>query len=377
MDNEQQQPGTPAQSLGQPPTPPETAPQTAPKIESLEDAFAYLNSQTEQPVEGDTKPGEEDTNTPPVTESTNTQETTAVDKPADVAPVETDNGATVDNAGASKQPNTGTDQLNQQPATEEVGTGWTEKEVEEELKAHEAKAEERAVEAVAKLCREKGIMQDAQGRLGAFPEHPAIKSTVTNPDGTISVRYKNPETGEFFKGDDPGQQALNWCNRYNEKFRNTFGELVKNEKTKIIQDEKPWRDMVAFSPKYDALDETRQALLDAVLEGKEVFKDGEHIGYSVDLDDALATVERQISNLSARAQAKINATTPENKPGQPAVTDATQGGQQTPPPPTTPALDMPASGATTAIEDEEPKDLAEAMQQLENKKLAQLQKGKK
>lgn len=192
------------------------------------------------------------------------------------------------------------------------------------------------------------LIRQTNGQLGATTSDPDIYRV---DDKTGTATFYNPDTGQPFTGPNPRAQAKAWVDAYNEELRDTFNRFAEQRHAEIEKDFAPAIAMLKFTPTYDALDATRQKMLEALIDGYEVFdEDNNHIGYSVDLDKALDQVNRQVAAL---------------KESQPPVP---------PKEPTTPALDMPTSGSQVAPTDGEFTSLAEAMEATQNAELAKLQK---
>lgn len=175
-----------------------------------------------------------------------------------------------------------------------------------------------------------------QGKLGASIDDEDIYRK--DEDGVPT--YYNPETGRPFTGDNPRAQAKQWVEDYNKELEQAFNKLTANRIDQLKKDKEPIVRTLRFARTYKSLNDVQRDMLDSIIEDYEVKdKDGNAIGYSCDLDKALAQVNRQIDRLKARG-AKVAPPKPE---------------------PTEPAVDMPAS--TTSAENKPPqfKNLAEAM----------------
>lgn len=167
------------------------------------------------------------------------------------------------------------------------------------------------------------LIRQTDGRLGATINDPDIYRVDPN-DGTIA--FYNPDTGRPFTGDNPRAQAKAWVESYNEELRETFNRVAEKHKAELEKSMAPAIEMLKFTPKYEKLDDVRRTMLDALIEGYEVYDEGgNHIGYSTDLDKALARVNKQVEAMKSK---------------RPAAAMDTQ-----PTPPTGPAVDMPSSGS--------------------------------
>lgn len=215
--------------------------------------------------------------------------------------------------------------------------------------------EERTLKDVAAAYIRQGARND-NGRLGATINDPDV--CKRDHDGV--PRFYNPETGREFTGDNPRRQAQEWVDDYNRELRDAFNKTCAEYSQHLLKTEGVKLAVVEFAPKYQQLDPMRRSMFDAVIEDYEVTdKDGDIIGYSCDLDMALAAVNRQITAVqnyySKTHTAKANE--PEKKPSGP-------------------ALDTPSTGGT-AQQNGKPqfKSIAEAMEWEQDQLLAKM-KGK-
>lgn len=207
---------------------------------------------------------------------------------------------------------------------------------------------ERAINDIAKEFVKRGV-RNRNGALGATLDDPDI--CKRDEDGV--PRFYNPETGREFTGDNPRRQAQEWVDDYNKELARVFNNACQQYEDQLKQDSAPRLAVMKFAPKYDKLDEIRRGMFDNVIEDYEI-KDnnGNVIGYSCDLDKALALVDRQISMIQGYAKKH-------------------QGEQK--PAPTGPALDMKtSSGAVPSGEQKPPSSLAEAMERIQDKELEKL-----
>ncbi len=196
---------------------------------------------------------------------------------------------------------------------------------------------------------EKGnkLIRQSNGQLGATINDPDIYRV--DPQ-TGAAAFYNPDTGKPFTGDNPRAQAKQWVDAYNEELRDTFNRLAGQRQQEIQQEMAPVIELLKFTPKYEKLDPVRQQMFDALIEGYEVYdKAGEHIGYSVDLEQVLTTVNKQVA--------------------------AVQASRQTPPPqPTGPALDMPTMDSPAGSSGKPINSIADAMEALQDQQLSKLKK---
>lgn len=233
------------------------------------------------------------------------------------------------------------------PSAGEGGEGDDLPDVEATIAQYRETIETRALEETARLFLEKTdengnrIIRQTDGRLGATISDPDIYRVDENGVAT----FYNPDTGKPFTGDNPRAQAKQWVEMYNEELRDTFNKFVENRRTELEDEAAPALRLLEFIPTFESLDPVRQKMLDALIEDYEVTdSDGDVIGYSVDLNAALAQVNRQIESI------KASAVKPE---------------------PTSPSVDMPVSGSSQGAGTNRPiQSLAEALEMQEERKLA-------
>lgn len=195
---------------------------------------------------------------------------------------------------------------------------------------------------------------DAQGRPLIRQTNGQIGATINDPDiyrvdpNTGTAAFYNPDTGKPFTGDNPRAQAKAWVEGYNDELRDTFNRVAGQHKLALERQMAPVIEVLKFTPTYDALDPVRKSMLDALLEDYEIYDDNnKHLGYSVDLNKALAQVNKQVAAIQASQPPKV---------------------------PTGPAVDMPTMGGGNSVGASAPKDLSEAMERLQNDQLAKLKK---
>lgn len=193
----------------------------------------------------------------------------------------------------------------------------------------------------------RGVRQDS-GKLGASIDAPDIMKR--DRDGV--PHFFNPETGREFTGDNPRKQAQEWVDDYNRQLADAFNASCKAYEDALMEQQMPSVNVLRFAPIYEGLDPIRQQMLDNVLEDYEVTDgNGDVIGYSCDLDKALAMVNRQVASI--QAYARDNGATG-------------------------PALDMKASGGRTGKEGKpEFKSIAEALEWEQDQELARLRNRRK
>jgi hypothetical protein len=197
------------------------------------------------------------------------------------------------------------------------------------------------------------LIRQTNGRLGATINDPDIYQVDPT---TGAPQFFNPDTGRPFTGDNPRAQAKQWVDAYNEELRETFNRLAEDRQTALETEMTPVIELLKFTPTFEALDTTRQKMLESLIEDYEVLDDkGVHIGYSCDLNQALAQVNRQIASIKAAQVADTSAA------AAPVV-------------PTGPALDMPNSGSGMTGDRPDFQSLGEAMEWQQNQELANARK---
>lgn len=212
-------------------------------------------------------------------------------------------------------------------------------EVNETISSIESSIEDQAVSDVANAMRASGkIRVTRDGKLGASINDPDIYTK--DEDGVPT--YINPETGRPFTGDNPRAQAKQWVDDYNAELEQAFNKIAKQRIDELKKEKEPIVRTLKFAETYKKLNDVQRDMLDSLIEDCEVRdEDGNAIGYSCDLDKALAQVNRQISKLTERGKALHP--------------------KQEKPAPTEPALDMPQSTGSSENKPPQFKSLAEAM----------------
>lgn len=221
----------------------------------------------------------------------------------------------------------------------DLGMEFSDEDVAASIKGIDEEVEKQAIEDVAQAMKQSGkIRVTKAGKLGASIDDPDIYTK--DEDGVPT--YINPETGRPFTGDNPRAQAKQWVEDYNKELEQAFNKIAAQRVDELKKEKEPIVRTLKFAKTYKGLNDVQRDMLDSIIEDYEVKdKDGNAIGYSCDLDKALAQVNRQIEKLTNRGRALHPA--------------------ETKPAPTSPAVDMPQS--TTSGENKPPefKNLAEAM----------------
>lgn len=210
---------------------------------------------------------------------------------------------------------------------------------------------DRAINEIAQEFIKRGI-RNTNGALGASINDPDI--CKKDEDGV--PHFYNPETGNEFTGDNPRRQAQEWVEDYNNDLRTAFNRACQTYENKLLEAEEPKLAVLEFTPKYEQLDPIRQGMFDSVVEDYEIKNDnGDVVGYTCNLNQVLAMVDRQVEKIQAYAKTQ---TPPEQPKG--------------------PALDMKNSAQVANRSGEKPqfKSLAEAMEWEQDQLLAKM-KGNK
>lgn len=216
---------------------------------------------------------------------------------------------------------------------------YSAEEVNETISSIESSIEDQAVSDVANAMKASGkIRVTRDGKLGASINDPDIYTK--DEDGVPT--YINPETGRPFTGDNPRAQAKQWVDDYNAELEQAFNKIAKQRIDELKKENEPIVRTLKFAETYKKLNDVQRDMLDSLIEDYEVKdEDGNAIGYSCDLDKALAQVNRQIVKLTERGKALHP--------------------KQEKPAPTEPALDMPQSTGSSENKPPQFKSLAEAM----------------
>lgn len=212
---------------------------------------------------------------------------------------------------------------------------------------------------VRDLFIQKNIRHDSKGRLGATINDADIYKRDENG---VPVFY-NPDTGQPFTGDNPRAQARQWVQDYNEELKDTYNRMVQDKIDSLSEGIQPTVQMLEFLPTFTKLDPVRKQLLESLIEDYEVKdNDGNPVGYSCDLNKALAQVNRQVEAIR------------QSQGSMPQKQEA-----QAPKPKTGPATDMrTGSSATGANQKPQFNSIAEAMEWEQDQQLeAMRKKGKR
>lgn len=213
---------------------------------------------------------------------------------------------------------------------------------------------ERTINDVVAAYIKQGVRHQGN-RLGATINDPDV--CKRDRDGV--PRFYNPETGREFTGDNPRRQAQEWVEDYNKELADAFNRTCQDYSQKLLQDEGGRLAVIEFAPKYKALDPVRRSMFESIIEDYEITdKQGNVVGYSCDLDKALAAVNRQVSVIKERF--------------------AKQAPAAKPAPPTGPALDTPGTaGNAQGAGKPQFKSIEEAMEWQQDQLLAKMKGGRR
>ena len=208
---------------------------------------------------------------------------------------------------------------------------------------------DQAINDIAAEFIKRGV-RNSDGRLGADINDEDI--CKRDEDGV--PHFYNPETGREFTGDNPRRQAQEWVEDYNKELADVFNRACEKYERHLVEQMSPALKVLEFAPKYAELDDIRKGMFENVVQDYEIRDDsGNLVGYSCDLDKALATVERQIEAIKKYA------------------------GEHAKNAPSGPVLDMKnSSGAVNAQYNEPPKSLAEAMERQQDALLEKMRSKK-
>ena len=305
-------------------------------------AFAALEPKDEESPEAAADMGNtDDSGTAADTEGTGGQGLSDKDETVDGAEAEGDAGGLGADAGEPDLEN----------GTAFSGMlGVTEESIQQFEQDLDTQIRDQSINDIAKEFIKRGV-RNKNGKLGASIDDP----DVCKRDEDNVPHFFNPETGQEFRGDNPRRQAQEWVDDYNKELARVFNDACEQYEKHLKEESAPQLAVMRFAPKYEKLDDIRRGMFDNVIEDYEI-KDnqGKVVGYSCDLDKALALVDRQISMIQSYAKQK--------QQSQPAQASA-------------PALDMKtSSGAVPSGEQEAPTSLAEAMERLQDAELAKMKR---
>ena len=235
---------------------------------------------------------------------------------------------------------------------EEAWSEIDEQELNDRIDQIKQQAKAQAIKDTAALFRSKGIRHDSEGRLGASINDPDIKKVDKNG---VTMFY-NPDTGRPFTGDNPRAQAKQWVDDYNAELKESFDKIASQREKQISDSTLPVVRTLQFAKTYESLDPVRQGMLDELISDYEVTDaNGDVIGYSCDLNSALAAVNRQIDRIQSYGRMSQPSAQQQTEDPKPAASG--------------PALDMKASSGGSQESKPEFNSVADALMYLQKKEL--------
>ena len=301
-------------------------------------AFASLDQATTQ----DPEPASD-----PQGENGNTGSTSSNDEGSNPAAPKSEHSLeTQDNAGGPSD--LGATDSDQDAGALEDLFRFSEEEISEYKDNLERNVQAQTLADVSAAYIKKGA-RHTNGKLGASIND----ADICKRDSDGVPRFYNPETGREFTGDNPRRQAQEWVDDYNKQLADSFNQTCQDYSQRLLKEQGVGLAVIEFAPTYEKLDPVRKAMFEAVIEDYEIRdNDNDIIGYSCDLNKALAAVNRQIKVMQTRFQ---------------------KSGEQSKPASSGPALD-PKTTPSSADEDKTPqfKSLAEAMEYQQNQILKKM-----
>ena len=259
--------------------------------------------------------------------------------------------ASPENADGGPGADSGLDPGEDQSPAGAESFGFTEAELEDYRTAVADDIADRAIQYVNKAFIDQGVLNH-DGIVGATIDNPKI--CRRDRDGV--PHFFNPETGREFTGDNPRAQAQAYVDSYNRDLETKFNQACSQYSNQLAEQESPELAVLEFAPKYEKLDPIRQSMFDAIIEPYETKNDqGQVIGYNVDLDAALETVDKLVSVIQSHAPKPetVNGTVVEES---------------------RPALDMKNSVAVAQQQQGAPKSVEDALLMIQNKMLEDAKK---
>lgn len=302
-------------------------------------AFAALEQEEQEASEEPTSAGGDEGSVPGSENDDGSQDSNADDS-GDGSPVPSLPGDNDRDGGAVAEPDAG--------AYDDLFR-FTNEEVKEYKDSLQKSIEEQTIKDVANAFIRKGA-RNTNGRLGATIND----SDICRRDRDGVPRFYNPDTGREFTGDNPRRQAQEWVNDYNKELAASYNKTCAEYGQKLLKEQGSGLQVIEFAPTYAKLDPVRKAMFESIIEDYEIKDgDGDLVGYSCDLNRALAAVNRQVKTMQSRFKST------------PKQTEASG-----------PALDMKNSATQTPQGKKEFKSIAEAMEYQQDQLLAKM-KGNK
>lgn len=256
------------------------------EVDPWEQAFAALDKEAEENSEtsSDSDAGEASDDAAPDT-----------DKGTDAdSPEASDGNGSEGTAG-------GSDSLGDESGQQAAGAyddlfRFTEEEVTEYKESLQKSIEEQALRDVSAAYIKKGARHNGNN-IGATIND----ADICKRDSDGIPHFYNPETGREFTGDNPRRQAQDWVEDYNKQLADAFNKTCQDYSKKLLEEQGHGLKVIEFAPKYEKLDPVRKAMFESIIEDYEITdKDGDLVGYSCDLDKALAAVNRQVRTMQTR-----------------------------------------------------------------------------
>ena len=185
----------------------------------------------------------------------------------------------------------------------------------------------------------------------------SIEELYNRDENTGRVSFKNPDdpTRDF----QSRAEAQAWVDAFNKQVEAKFRQDVNKRQRELVTERAPMMRLIEFAPKFQALDSLTKDVLDDLIEPYTVRdSNGNPIGYSCNLDAALAQAQRITKRFSAKPEAQ--------NPAAKAEPDVQKRAER-------PAMNMP-TGSGKSADEEEPKTIGEALARYDK---MQREKGKK
>lgn len=317
------------------------------EIDSWEKAFEALEQKGKENDTAIASDGDTGNNVPGVQDSSTNdgeQKVSDLNETGNTVPLETGDGGLDSDAGILNEAN---------GSSAESVFGISGVDVEQYREKLGKDIRDKAIKEIAAEFIKRGV-RSSDGIIGATLDDKDI--CKVDEDGV--KHFFNPETGKEFYSSNPRREAQDWVDDYNRDIARLFNKACAQYEQHLKEEAEPGIKVMEFAPKYNKLDAIRKGMFDNVIQDYEI-KDteGKVVGYSCDLDKALALVERQIAMIQSYAK--------QHKSSQPQAQQQQAG----------PALDMKtSSGAIQGGEQKEVQSLAEAMERLQDMKLQSLKK---
>jgi len=190
---------------------------------------------------------------------------------------------------------------------------------------------QQAVQNTAKMFRDQNVRMYS------------IDDLYRRDERTGQVTFVNPDAPNG-QGFQTRAQAQEWIDSMNGQIQMRFAQEARKEQRKLMQQQAPRMRLIEFAPTYNGLDQRTKDILDDIVEPYAI-NDGKGnvVGFNCDLNAALRQAQKIVNRFPKQEQqAQVQQ-----------VQQQTQQGVR-------PAMDIKA-GSGAAANENEPKDLAEAM----------------